>query len=63
MHHNIIVIQVLERVDNVTHLPASDLHTHRLTARGYSATCTIQHLSFLTSCDIRQKFMVPKYFC
>ena len=34
MHHNIIVIQVLERVDNVTHLPASDLHTHHLTARG-----------------------------
>ena len=26
----------------------------------YSGTCAIRHLSFLTSCDIRQKFMVPK---
>ena len=29
----------------------------------YSGPCAIRHLSFLTSCDIRQKFMVPKYFC
>ena len=29
----------------------------------YSGTCAIRHLSFLTSCNIRQKFMVRKYFC
>jgi hypothetical protein len=29
----------------------------------YSGTWAIQNLSFSTSCDIRQKFMVPKYFC
>jgi hypothetical protein len=29
----------------------------------YSGTCAIRHLSFPTSCDIRQKLMVPKYFC
>ena len=29
----------------------------------YSGTCTIRHLSFPISCDIREKFMVPKYFC
>ena len=28
----------------------------------YSGTCAIRHPSFPTSCDIRQKFMVPKYF-
>ena len=28
-----------------------------------SGTDAIQHLSFLTSCDIWQKCMVPKYFC
>jgi hypothetical protein len=29
----------------------------------YSGTCAIRHLSFPTSCDIRQKFMATKYFC
>jgi len=29
----------------------------------YSGTCAIRHLSFPTSCDIRYKFKVPKYFC
>ena len=29
----------------------------------YSGTSVIRHLSFPTSCDIQQKFMVPKYFC
>ena len=29
----------------------------------YSATCAIRHLSFPTSCDIRQIFMVSRYFC
>jgi len=28
----------------------------------YSGTCAIRHLSFPTTWDIRQKFMVPKYF-
>ena len=28
----------------------------------YSGTCAIRHLSFPTSCDIRQKMLVPKYF-
>ena len=28
----------------------------------YSGTCAIRHLSFPTPCDIRRKFMVPKYF-
>ena len=28
----------------------------------YSGTCAIWHLHFPTLCDIRQKFMVPKYF-
>ena len=28
----------------------------------YSGTCAMRHLSFPTSYDIRQKFMVPKYF-
>ena len=28
----------------------------------YSETSTIWHLSFPTSCDIRQKIMVPKNF-
>ena len=29
----------------------------------YSGTCVIRHLSFSTSCDIRHKFIVAKYFC
>ena len=29
----------------------------------YSVACANRHLSFPTSCDIQQKFMVPKYFC
>ena len=29
----------------------------------YSGPCANRHLSFLTSCDIRQKFIVPDYFC
>ena len=28
----------------------------------YSGTCAIRHMSFPTSCDIRQKFMVARYF-
>ena len=28
----------------------------------YSGTCAIQHLSFPTSCDIRQQFLVQKIF-
>ena len=28
----------------------------------YNGTCAIGHLSFLTSCDIQQKFMIQKYF-
>jgi hypothetical protein len=28
----------------------------------YSGICAIQHMSFPTSCDIWQKFMVQKYF-
>jgi hypothetical protein len=27
----------------------------------YNRTCAIRHLSFPTSCDIRQKIMLPKY--
>jgi hypothetical protein len=33
MHHNIVVIKVLERVCNMT-FPVLDLHNPRLTARG-----------------------------
>ena len=29
----------------------------------YNGTCAIRQLSFLTSCDIPQTFMVPKSFC
>ena len=29
----------------------------------YCETCAIRHLSFRTSCYIRQKVMIPMYFC
>ena len=38
------------------------LYVIQLSDRVYSGTCAIRQLSFPTSCDIRQKFLVPKIF-
>ena len=52
---------ILLRVPYIVSL--CSIHTFFHILRKYSGTYTIGHLSFPTSCDIQQKFMVLKYFC
>jgi hypothetical protein len=52
---------ILLRVPYIVSL--CSIHTFFHILRKYSGTYTIGHLSFPTSCDIKQKFMVLKYFC
>ena len=52
-------------LNQVTHVIVDEVITKMSTIlfSNYSGTCSIRHLRFPTSCDIGQKFMVPKNFC